>query len=160
MPRHKGGKVVTYLGSLVHLCCGEGETLQTNIVGVCGKCSQCMDHTGFAPAHGVCAFRVYAAQAPGCSAGILSKVPLHFMHFPGLSCSGLGSQVLCKGTDSVRHAFCALPRFEQLRRLGAWRVHCPKWAVYLNHLPHPGHSVSRCTARAPSQVCCVNPLGS
>ena len=108
----------------------------------------------------VCASWVYAAQAPGCSAGILSKVPLHFMHFPGLSCSGLGSQVLCKGTDSVRHAFCALPRFEQLRRLGAWRVHCPKWAVYLNHLPHPGHSVSRCTARAPSQVCCVNPLGS
>ena len=32
-----------------------------------------MDHTGFAPAHGVCAFPVYTAQAPDCSAGELSK---------------------------------------------------------------------------------------
>ena len=32
-----------------------------------------MDHTGFPPAHGVCAFLVYDAQAPGCSAGELSK---------------------------------------------------------------------------------------
>ena len=30
-------------------------------------------HTGFAPTDGVCAFPVYTAQAPGCSAGELSK---------------------------------------------------------------------------------------
>ena len=46
---------------------------QTNIAGVCGESPQCLGHTGFAPAHGVCAFRVYTAQAPGCSAGELSK---------------------------------------------------------------------------------------
>jgi len=43
----KGVKVVTYLGSLVQSCCGEGGILQTNITGMCGECSQCMDHTGF-----------------------------------------------------------------------------------------------------------------
>ena len=60
-------KVVTYLGSLVQLFCGEGGTLQTNITGMCEKYSQYMDHTVFAQGHGTCAFLVYTAQAPGCS---------------------------------------------------------------------------------------------
>ena len=64
-------KVATYLGSLVQLCCGERETLQTNPAVMCGECSQWMDHTGFA-----------TTQAS--------------MYFPGLHCSG--SRVLCKGT--------------------------------------------------------------
>ena len=116
----QGGKVVIYLGSLVQLCCGEGGTLQTNITGLCGECSQCLGHTGFAPAHGVCVFLVYTAQAPGCSAGELSKVG------PGL-CALPRSKPLrfrFSGTPQ-RHrlswacifvpVFCALPRSEQLR---------------------------------------------
>ena len=71
--------MVTYLGSLVQLCYEEGETLQTNITGMCGECSQFLGHTWFAPAHGVCAFPVYTAQAPDCSARELSKAG------PGLS---------------------------------------------------------------------------
>ena len=74
--------MVTYLGSLVHVCCGEGEALQTNIVGVCGECLQGMEHTGFAPAHDVCASQVYTAQAPGCSAGVLSKAGPAFHALP------------------------------------------------------------------------------
>ena len=66
--------MVTNLGSLVQLCCGEGGTLQTNITGMCGECSQCLGLTGFAPAHGKCAFPVYTAQASGCSAVELSGV--------------------------------------------------------------------------------------
>ena len=50
-----------------------GGALQTNIPGVCGECSHCLSPTGLAPAQGVCAFPVYTAQAPGCSAGELSK---------------------------------------------------------------------------------------
>ena len=65
--------MVIYVGSLVQLCCMEGGTLQTNITGVCVECSQCLGHTGFVPAHGVCALLVHTAQAPGCSAGELSK---------------------------------------------------------------------------------------
>ena len=72
-PDKKKAKVVTYLGSLVQSCCGEGGTLQTNITGVCGECLQCFSHTGFAPTHGMCAFMVYASQALGCSTGELSQ---------------------------------------------------------------------------------------
>ena len=66
-------KLVTYLGSLVQLCCREGGALQTNTTGVCGERSQCLSHTGLAPTHGMCALLVYTAQAPGCSAGELSN---------------------------------------------------------------------------------------
>ena len=52
-------------GHLFRLTCSvvlwEGGTLQTTITGVCGECSQCLSHTGFAPTHHVCAFPVYAA---------------------------------------------------------------------------------------------------
>ena len=47
--------------------------------------------------------------------GNYPKGALNFVHFPGLSCSGSGSQVLHKGTDLVGHAICVLPRSEQLR---------------------------------------------
>ena len=60
-------------------------------------------------------FPVHTAQAPGCSAGELSKVGPELCAIPGLNHSGSGSWVLHKGTDSVGPAFCALPRSEQLR---------------------------------------------
>ena len=43
------------------------------------------------------------------------KWALGCMHFPGLSHSGSGSQVLHKGTDLVGPAFCTRSRSEQLR---------------------------------------------
>ena len=52
--------------------------MQTNITGMCRECSECLGHTGFAPTHGLCAFPVYTAYTPGCSAGKL------FMAGPGL----------------------------------------------------------------------------
>ena len=70
------------------------------------------------------------------------NLALDFMHFPGLTCSGLGSWVLRKGTDSFGHDICALPRSKQLRQPGAWQAHSPRWVVHLNHLPGPSHSVS------------------
>ena len=111
----QGAKVVTYLGSLVQLCCGEGGTLQSNITGVCGECSQCFSHTGFAPTRDVCAFPVYTAQALGCSARNCLMSALGCTHSPGLSRLGSGSRVLHKGADLVGPVFCAHPRSEQLR---------------------------------------------
>ena len=89
--------------------------------------------------------------------GHCPKWALCFMYFPGLSCSGSGSRVLHRSTDSVGCVFCALPRSEQLRQLGAWRAHCPRWAVHLNHLPGPTHLVSqvRCESTV-SGVPCVS----
>ena len=100
--------MVIYLGSLVQLCCGEGGTLQTNITGMCGECSQCLGHTGFAPAHGMCAFLVYTAQAPCSSAGELSKAG------PGL-CT-------LSGSKTCRFRFSGTP---QRHRLGWACVLCP-----------------------------------
>ena len=132
--------VVTFLGSLVQSCCREGKTLQTNITGVCGKCSQSFSRTGFAPIHSMCAFMVYTCQALGCSAGNCLRQALGCVHFPGLSHSGSGSQVLHKGTDSVGPTFCALPRSEQLRWPGAWRAQSPPgWGCIL--LPAPSQQL-------------------
>ena len=79
------------------------------------------------------------------------------VHFPGLSRSG--SWVLYKGTDSVRHVFCAFPRSEQLRRPGAWQVHSSQvgggGASY--HLPGSSCSVSwLCSGSTVSGVPCVS----
>ena len=132
--------MVIYLGSLVQLCCGEGGTLQTNITGVCGECSQCLGHIGFAPTHRVCAFPVYTAQAPGCSAGELSKAG------PGL-CAPPRS-------DPLRFKFWGTP---QRHRLGlslfvpfpgpsssgdAWQAHSPQVGNASYHLPCVSCSVS------------------
>ena len=131
--------MVTYLGSLVQLCCGEGGTLQTNITSVGA---------------------LLAVYGPLTSVGgLLAVYGPHWvcpsswhMCFTGLQCSG--SRLLCRGTvqsgsgfrelprflntsqdtDSVGPGFCALPRSKQLRRPGAWQAHCPRWSICLNHL--------------------------
>jgi len=89
---------------------------------------------GLSQVTAACAFPVYTAQASACSAGHCPKWALHFVHFPGLNHSGSGSRVVHKGTHSIGHAFCALPRSEQLRQPGAWQLHCPRCAMHLNYL--------------------------
>ena len=88
------------------------------------------------------------------------KPALGCVHFPGLSCSGSGSQVLHKGTDSAGRVLCALRRSEQLRQPGAWQAHSPRCEVGLIISAVPAPRFPGCAARAPSQVCCVSPLGS
>ena len=80
-----------------------------------GVCLQCLSHTGPAPAHGVCSLPAHTAQALGCSAANHPQPALGCLHLPGLSCSGSGTRVVLRGTDSVGPAFCALPRSKQLR---------------------------------------------
>ena len=92
-----------FLGSLVQSCCGEGGMLQTNNTGVC---SQCLSHTGPAPAHG--------AHLSGST--LLSREPSEAgprVHAPARSKPlRFGAQVALRGTGLVWHAFCALPRSE------------------------------------------------
>ena len=121
--------MVTYLGSLVQSCCGEGGALQTNITGMCGERSQCLGHAGFAPAHVVCAFPVYTAQAPGSSAGELSKAG------PGL------------------HAF---PRSKPLRFSGTPQRHRLSWACVLCPSQFQVAHVARCLVSTLSPGgCCI-----
>ena len=128
----------TFLGLFVHSCIGEGGTPQTNTIGICGEYSQCLGHTGFAPAHGVCAFPVYTAQALGCSARNCLRWALGCMPFRDLSPSGSGSRILHKGTDLIGPAFCVLPRSEQLRCLVS--TVAPSWGCVL--LPPPSQQLS------------------
>ena len=145
-------KVVTYLGALVQLCCWEGGTLQTNITGMCGECSQCMDHTGFAPAQGG-------------------------MCFLGLYCSG--SRVPWRGTVQSGPVFRTLPRSKLLWLSGTLQGHSLGWVCILCPSqvraaqvlgectvpgglciliisPVPAARFPRCVARALSQVCHVS----
>ena len=111
----QGAKVITYLGLLVQLCCGDRGTLQRNTAGVCEECSQFMDHTGFATAQGrvcfpdlhcsgsrvpckdtvprgpcimKCTSQVYATQVLGYSTRAQTGWAVCFVSFPGLNCSG------------------------------------------------------------------------
>ena len=153
--------MVTYLGSLVQSCFWWGGAMQTNITGVCGERSQGLGHTGFAPTHGVCAFPVCTAQAPACSARELSKAG------PGL-CA-------LPRSKPVRFRFSGTP---QRHRLGwacvlspaqvqaAQTTRClvsavsPDGGVCLIASPVPASWFPGFTARTPSQVCRVSPLGS
>ena len=127
--------------------------LQTNNTGVY---LQWLGHTGFAPAHGLCAFPVYTAQALGCSAGNCLRWALGRVHFPVLSRSGSGSRVFHKGTDLNGPVFCAFSWSEQLRWPGAWQLRL----LQLITSPVPAAQFSGCTTSAPSQVCLVSLLGS
>ena len=86
------------------------------------------------------------------------KWALGCVHVPGLLCSGSGPHVLHKGTDSVGPAFCAFPRSEQLQ-WPAWWVHSPQVGSVSYHLLVPAPGFPGCSARVPSQVCRVSPLG-
>ena len=149
--------MVTYLGSLVQSCCGEGGTLQTNITVMCEECSQCLGHTGFAPIHGVCAFLVYTVQVPGCSAGELSKVipglhalsksePLRF-RFSGTPQRRIFGWACVLCPSQVRAAQATRCLASALSPGGRW-VLSPPWSQPLSLLG------------ALSQVCCVSPLWS
>ena len=135
----------TVLGSLVQSHCGEGGTLQRNNTGMC---SQCLSHTGPAPAHSVCAVPAHTAQALGCSPGNHLRPALGCMHLSGLSCSGSGTRVVLRGTDSVEPAFCALPRSKQLRLPGVWRAR----SLQLITFPVPAIQFSGFTTSTPSQA--------
>ena len=148
--------MVTYLGSLVQLCCGEGGTLQANITGVCGECSQCMDHTGLAPAHRL---RVLSwatlLRLQVALQGCCPKRALHFVHFPGLSFSG--SQVLCKGTDPDGLCILCPSQVQATQMTGCMAGALSRWAVHLMHLP--GCSVSWVHLEGTVSGVLLSPLG-
>ena len=134
--------MVTYLGSLVQYCCGDRGTLQTNITGMCGECLQCLGHTGFASAHGSCAFPIYTSQALGCSARELSEAGPGLCALPRskpLRFSFLGSPQ--RGRLCLAGVFCpSQVRAAQATRCLASSVSQVGTLSY--HLPGPRHSVS------------------
>ena len=133
--------MVTFLGLLVQLCCGDGGTLQTNITGVCGECLQHFSHTGFVPAHGVCAFPVYPVQALGCSARNCLRCTLGCMHFQVLNHSGSGSQILHKVQTWLGLRFVPFPGPSSSGDQVLGEHSHPQVRAVTYHLPRPCHSV-------------------
>ena len=138
-----------------------GGTLQTNITGMCGECSQCLGHTGFTPTHGMYAFPVYTAQAPGCSAGGLSKAG------PGLHALPRSKPLRFRfsGTPQRRRLSwaCVLCLSQVRAAQVTWclaTAHSPGGAASLSTSLVPAAQLPGCAAGAPSQVCHVSPLGS
>ena len=127
--------MVIYLGSLVQLCCKEGGTLHLwGVLAVSGP-------------HWVCPHSRRVSEACVLSWSTLLRLQvalpgnclrwaLGYMHFPGQRRSGSGSPVLHQGADSVGPAFCALLRYKQLRRPGAWECALPRCSASY-HLPGP-----------------------
>ena len=143
----------TFSGSLDQWCCGEGGTLQTNVSGVRGERSQCLSRTGFAPAHGVCAFPVFTAQAPGCSAGNCLRRALACMHFR-LS----GAPQRCRLDRACVLCPSQVQAAQETRCLASTVT--PRCGVRLIASPVPAAQFSGCTTGAPSQECCLSLLGS
>ena len=116
--------------------------LQTNNTGMC---SQCLSHTGSAPAHGACSLPAHTAQALGCSAGNHPWLALGCLHLPGPSHSGSGTPVVLRGADSVGPVLCpSQVRAAQVMRRSASAIA----ATYRL----PSAQLSRCTTVAPSQA--------
>ena len=154
----QGAEGVIYLGSLDHLCCGEGGTLKTNTIGVCGCVCMVWTTLGLSPLTVPVLSWSILLRFQVALKGNYSKWALGFEHLPDLSCSGSVSRVLHKATDSIGSVFCALPRSKELRRPGIWWKHHPRCAVHLITAVVPAAQFPGCAARAPSQVCCVSPL--
>ena len=142
-----------------------GEQCQTNITGACEECSQCMGHTGFAP-------------APGG------------MCFPGLHCSG--RRLLCKGTLQNRPCISCMSQVQaaQVQVLRYFARTQTQLGVCFGPFPGPFPGLSSssdqvlaehtgpggscllitspvpdtwfpgCVMRVPSPECHVSPLGS
>ena len=135
--------------------------MQTHITGVCAECSQCLGHTGFAPTHGMCAFPVYTAQAPGCSAGGLSKAGPGWHALPR-------SELLrfrFSGTSQrLRLGWACVFRLSQVQAAPVtWclvNALSPGGAVSLITSPIPAAQLPGRAEGALSQVRHVSPLGS
>ena len=152
--------MVTYLVSLVQSCCSEGGTLQTNITGMCGECSQCLSHTRFSSTHGECAFPVYTSQALGCTAGELSEAGPGLGAFPkskSLKFRFLGSPQMCR-LGWV--CFCAFPMSEHVRRPCDWQAPSPQVGVHVITSPVPAAQFPGWQWEHPLQVFHVSLLGS
>ena len=122
--------MVTYLGSLVQLCCGEEHCKQISLACV-GSARSVWATLGLLLLTACVLSQSTLLRLQVAQQGNCLKLALDYVHFPGLSHSGSGSWVLHKGTDLVGPAICALPRSLSL---GMWCVFSPPWSQLLGFL--------------------------
>ena len=151
-------------GPLFRLTCSVvlwGGTLQRNITGMSGECSQRLGCTGFAPIHGVCAFLVHTAQAPGCSTGKLSKAGPGLLGLPKskpLRFRFLGCSTKAQTWLGLRFVPFPSPSSSGDQVLGEHTL--PRRAVHLITSLVPANWFPGCAVGALSHVCHVSSLES
>ena len=141
-------------GSLVQFCCGEGRTPQRNITGMCGECSHCMDHTGFASLTASVLSQSTLLRPQVALQGNCPKQALCFMHFPCLSCLASGSQVKAQTRLGMHLVPFPGPNSSGNKVLGERTV--PGGLCILITSLVPAAWFPRYPARVPSQVHCVS----
>ena len=99
--------------------------------------------------------RLQVAQQGHCP-----KRALCFMYFPGLSCSGSGSRVPHRSTDSVGCVFVPFPGPSSSGNQVHGERTVPGGLCVLITSLVPATGFPGCATRSPSQVCHVSPLGS
>ena len=107
--------MVTYLGSLVSCAVGREEHCKQISVACVGSARNVSATVGLPLLTACVLLQSTLLRLQVVLQGNCLKRALGCMHFPGLSRSGSGTQVLHKGADSVGPAFCALPRSKKLR---------------------------------------------
>ena len=91
-----------------------------------------------------CASRVYTAQAPGCSAGALSKVGPAFGALPRSKLLRFRSLGTLQGHRLSWACVLCLSQVQAAQVTRCLVSKCgPRWAVHLNHLSSPSCSVSQ-----------------
>ena len=88
------------------------------------------------------------------------KQALGCMHFPGLSHSGSGSQVLHKGTESVEPGFVPFPGPSSSGDQVLGELTLPARRCILSPSLVPAPRFPGCTVGAPPQMCRESPLGA
>ena len=155
--------MVIYLGSLVQLCCGRGgggrNTANKYHWHVWGVFAVSWPHW-VCPCSQSVLSQSTLLRLQVALQGSYSKQALGFVHFPGLSCSGSGSWILHKGTDSVGCAFRPFPGLSSLGDQVLGECTVPGGLCILITSLVPATQFPGCTTRALSQVCRVSPLGS
>ena len=123
--------------------------MPTNITGMCGEHSVSEPHWVCPHSRHVFFPGLHCSGFQVALQGNCLRWALGCMHFPRLSRSGSGSQVLHKGTDSVGPMPCALPELPSSsgdQMLGECTL--PRWAVHLITSPVPATWFPGCAAGA------------
>ena len=146
----------TYLGYLFSCAVRRKEHWKQTSLACVGSALSVSATLGLPPAHGMCAFPLYTAQATGCSAGNCVKRALGCVHFPGLSRSVQVSGSPPRCTLGWACVLCPSQArtAQETRCLGS--ALSPGWGGASSHLPHPSCLVSLVrSGRALSGVPCV-----
>ena len=149
--------MVIHLGSLVQFYCRDGGTLQINITGMSGECSQCLGHTGLPPFMACVLSQLTVLRLQVALQGHCLKQALGCMHFPGLSHSDSGSWYSTKAQTRLGWRFVSFPGLSSSGDQLFGEHTLLRWGSASYHLICPSCSVSWVHSRSTvSGVQCVS----